>query len=490
MANTNQSIIETSFNRWKNTLLQTNPGARGSLILRLLDRFGIRNADDLIYFLNSPEGKTLEADIAIEIARLIAERDAQVLAYQQEEIRQERFLGYLLIAEMEREAAHRSQQSIDSMAQLAKSQPDQTRAERVKEYETLLDHYNKAELGLKNKLATQEASLQSINDNIKQLESVKSTLQKVTAALPNGWQEAIEAAINQLNKEPLSLEEKINRLRVLQGAESDHEEDQLLVDNVMDDIRSSDSSDNERVSKLLTRELKAQQIHDSFSYQNGYKKAYSENGEPLSSLSSAAYIVPSSLELARKDNKLHLIPAGESIDNLSPSELEAAHEKFKSHEPEIRTANQYLNTFNDLLSHASQILLEVKAFRIQQVQAIHDTKENIAELQQVKTTIQEKIKKAMDEPLEPQKEADDNLIPANLRSLLKPVPSPSSGMRRITPPTQKMRVAAIEDAIIGILRQRDTRKQFLQSLMLNEKNIEGSSSLRSPFDITPHLFKP
>lgn len=494
MANLNPSAIETAFGRWKDTLLHTNPAARGKLILRTLGRFGLRTADDLIYFLKSPAGKELETDIALEIQAEISAKEAEQLAYQEKQIHQERLLAFLLEMEIEREDAQRTQRIAETTEQQYQKSST-ARSPQDKDYKDLLSSYDKAEALFINRLESQTAALAEANHKIHTLTPQKAMHEKLIANISDNALKHLEDKVIQVSQQSISLEEKINLLMGLESTEAGDMNESFTLEQLLQFYRSPEPGNLERASSWIERELKVQQIHDAFFAHNGFRHAYDEEGQLTSSVTSAAYTVPVELELVKKDNKFYLIRAGENLNDLSPDELKVARDAFKSKEPEMRTARKHRNGVEIALEDINKVLLGAKAFKIQGMSAINETETSLNELRETRAAAVQRMNKPEAQAIESDKETRNAGTPVDSRPLPKPMPGPrplpSQRFSRVPDRFEQMMPdSTVEDVFSALFKQRAGRGMLLQNILLQGPTFARPDTAPDPFGMRPDLFKP
>lgn len=313
-----------------------------------ISRFGFKNPGDLKVFLLSPAGEAKVGEIGAKLSEDRAIDEQRRLDYQEETKRHSLIKIHLLLWLMEKEAHADSvlRDHIDEFNHKAieQSKPAPQNTQKTQKpkasnknleaamanYDATIRQYQQEN----HKLGQHEEKLDERLESLEQQQAAMATKHDVYGASL--------AAFAQESDEYESL--KPEDLDTLIDDMEHHLDAQ--TEQIINLLETGDPADEEEARLLLNKQnalnLQIASLKDlrSTQQEEGAKKFFNAEGNPVSSQKDASFITNHDQKIGKKGDEYYLLKAGQDIDKLSDAEKEDAKEGFKSAQHELMTVKK------------------------------------------------------------------------------------------------------------------------------------------------------
>ncbi|KTD50390.1 coiled coil protein [Legionella quinlivanii] len=292
----------------------------GSDVKRVLGLYGLKTAQHVHEFLESPEGKEVKVRIYKEIAAHEAIMDAMRLKAQDDLIKAHRALAYLLMQLSAKKAKARKEYNAELDRQIQK---DLARNKVVQDQETI-----KLELP-----AGREWELMLEGYEISE-EIIHIALQHSLLAA-----ERVEEEIAEIDRKQLKLTQKYNSLQALLNEhdayletiyqQSNPEQSIQLINQRLETFNPVPQ--NKLVGKRIHQqaaEIHRQQLENILGVLKNEKRMYDASGNKVIDFRQAAFFVPSHYQLRMQDQHIYLFEHENELTNRpvrTPHLIDRAH---------------------------------------------------------------------------------------------------------------------------------------------------------------------
>lgn len=355
-----------------------------------LGRFGLKNAEDVIHFLNSPAGQSTKTEIAAElalIAEIKEERQFELMEKQRLQRRIMAFLFLSMLAKREANAKGMNDQLTQRLKKILSKKPSTKtlsgpqKSPYQQALNDILETYDDQINYLQKEHQSFEQEEQLLKDELSKHEDQLSDFSEKEAIYTDALDkfDDIEKdsgdSVENLETHLASLQEKIN-----EKAESMNEP--ILEDNGKETQKG--------FYELHALRFEAAFVGDLIAVQKGEKSLCDADGNNIDSCSKAHFIIPTHQKIVKHDEQYYLLRADQDIHTLSQEEKADAAKQYESSRPEILSVKRqvvdnmerekmHLDTKGDVLK---ELLSEVQAQRtlisnqLSQVQATRATVNN------------------------------------------------------------------------------------------------------------------
>jgi len=318
-----------------------------------LSRFGLKNANDVIYFLNSHAGKEVRAEIGAELALISAIEEERRIELQDKNLFRRRLLAFLIFSLIAYRKAHARDQMNAVQEQINKKIHNNSNKKKTSKTTS----YNQAKLDI---LAGYEAEIEILAH---EREIVQRESQELQKEIENHKKKLADLEYkhsiydNVLDELHMNMDYLENKLAINAPAPLTKEQ-YLEKEKAMKELEAQISGllneigkKVEKVSHFLTKgehekaqkttyklhglNFKTEFLKDLMELALGNKHLFDANGEKTNSLSDAKFILKPEKKIVQHEGQLYLINDNEDIHKLSLEQKKEAADRFKNSKPEV-----------------------------------------------------------------------------------------------------------------------------------------------------------
>ncbi len=314
-----------SVEEWAKSIISTKSDEIGSPQTTInLSRFGLKNARDVVAFLESPAGEITLGEIGAEIAHQDTIKEQQRFAIQEHNLLMHRIRALLFLWFIE-EKSHAAAELRD----LVVKQNTKTAKDEAKLHS---NPSSESSAQLNEALADYDRTMKAIQKNLEKNSDQLAKFDEILSNLKTQGQE-IEEKYNEYENELLSLENSIPSHANLSEPEI---EDQLkvieneanqIVDQITESLESNDDQKaNNLKNKLSALNIKAAVLFDMRAVHKSEKYYADAEGNKVTSFKDAHFILnkgkteEQSEKLVKADNQLYLLKPGQTWDSVKDNQ--------------------------------------------------------------------------------------------------------------------------------------------------------------------------
>ncbi len=309
---------------------------------QLLGRFGIKNAQDVIVFLNSPKGKSIIAIIGEQLANMEAMNES---VHEQQSIsrRQHRHLILLLLGLMYNHKARSEKLNRETQDQLDKKRHQYELDSQAADYDHAV--YNETAEALEDiltgtlKNAEQlEIELIALPEALLEIESRYQTYDKWLSI------ELIEEL--SLNLDRIDVEIKDVELKLSSYA--------VILSALISENKNTEAHEIQTLTHALN--LKSNLLNTMKIAHQQEKRFFNSKAEPVQSFAQADFIIPKNNTLTFEANQYYLHPRSTDFRALSPQQRKDALDAYQLSRYDIMSIRMQvqLNRTQELALHANK----------------------------------------------------------------------------------------------------------------------------------------
>lgn len=312
------------------------PHQPASIALQLLSQYGIKSAQDLISFIKSPAGKTVEKlkqEIMIDLLASIDNIRQQAIDSQ---TRRHRILAFLFLSMLYKKRAHAKKLNdfiraqINEMLKENKKQAESTPV-RSAEAQTYAAYGSSLEIIseiLINKLTESNNLVSQLHTLEQQAELIRARYAAYASHIANLDQlyEQISLFSSELKKIDL-LETRLASVNALIEAKQQEIDDFIIANE--DELAAN------CLHELNGLNSEAIGIQDLIDVVKQDKLLYNAEGELADSFKDADYILSKTQKIVKENNNYYLLDATQDLNEMSPTEKAEAAQRFDLAKPNI-----------------------------------------------------------------------------------------------------------------------------------------------------------
>lgn len=331
-------ITTTQVERWFARLEEAHSTKR----TQLLSRFGLKNAQDVITFLNSPEGKSIIAIIGERLANMEAMNDA---IHEQQNLsrRQHRHLILLLLGLMYNHKARSEKLNRGIQEQIDKKLHQHELDAQAADYDHTV--YNETAQALEDILTSTLKDAEQLELELialpEELLEIESRYQ-----IYNKWLtiESIEEL--SLNPERIDAEMKEIELQLSSYA--------VILSALITEHKNTEAHETQTLTHALN--LKSNLLNTMKIAHQQEKRLFNSKAEPVQSFAQADFIIPKDKTLTFEANQYYLHPKSTDFSKFSPQQRKEALDAYQLSRYDIMSIRMQvqLNRTQELALHASK----------------------------------------------------------------------------------------------------------------------------------------
>lgn len=356
-------ITGVQVERWFTRLEELNPTNR----TQLLSRFGLKNAQDVITFLNSPEGKSITAIIGEKLADMEAMSEAM---HEQQKIsrRQHRNLILLLLGLMYNRKARTEKLNREIQDQIDKKlhQPPQ---------EDDYDHavYNETAQALEEVLTRTLKDAEQLEFELAALPEELLEIQ-LRYQLYDKWL-TIES-IEELNLSPERIDVEIKEVELQLSSYA------VILSALISENKNSEARETQTLTHALN--LKSNLLNTMKLAHQQEKHFFNAKAEPVRSFAQADFIIPKDKTLTLEANQYYLHPKSTAFSTLSQQQRNEALNAYQQSRYDIMSIRMQVqqNRTQEMALHANKKLSLFARSEVMQ-QNIHLLTKQLSKIRQV-----------------------------------------------------------------------------------------------------------
>ncbi|QDP72878.1 hypothetical protein FOG18_10055 [Legionella israelensis] len=311
-----------------------------------LGRFGLRNAEDVIKFLNSPAGETVKAEIGAELALIAAIQEERRIEIQDEQLFHRRLLAFLLLSLLAYREAKAQAVNEEIMEQIDKRlhQTPHSEAKSSSAYDQAVNDILEAyEAELKYLQEEQKLYEKDEEDLAKDLEEHQLQLSDLQTKhdIYNQVLSDLETEFSQLEADlaiaaPLPLTQEQDRAKNEAITKLQGELDKIAteISKKTNQITTLIAEGKEKEVKTALHELDGLHFREAFLTDllevSQYKKhLFDANGELTNSLTKADFVLKRDKKIVEHEGQYYLINADQDIHALNEGEKDIAAKEYQ-----------------------------------------------------------------------------------------------------------------------------------------------------------------
>lgn len=325
------------------------PTQSSELSSQLLSRFGLKNPQDIVAFLQSPAGESTRSKIGEDLAEIAALKEQQRIDLRDQEIRRQRRIAFILLflAKKKEAKAHLNEQIQEQINQ----QNQKIQKTQSKTSSTLQD------TAVSELLKENQIKIDNIDTNIRSIDQDLENLAQKVIELDKAheiYQDKMLVIEDNLNQDLLKLDTTKLKINHLENKITQHK---IELDKVaMMEIPDSPEEQQELRKNLELLSSEIGLYNDHIEVLKGNKLYLDSLGNEVEFASSEmGFVVPKTLanelnqqqkHFVEDDGKYYLIQNGQNIEDLSTEEKAIAHREAKTHKPEQLAVVKVLKSTN------------------------------------------------------------------------------------------------------------------------------------------------
>ncbi len=318
-----------------------------------LGHFGLKTAQDVIYFLKTPAGASIKAAIARQLAIIASFKEGRRVQVLEEMLFKRRLMAFFIFSVITHREAKARFLNEQIAQQLNKTLNNNTHANQpessssytqatidiLKAYDAEIDYLNEEKKTYKSEKAMLEAALAKQEELSKDLEVKHQLYDEILKQLDSEFVD-LEKHLDLTAQSNLSPEQHELKQTAMIKLQEHYTALQGDIEKQTDSItellsKGHDEDARKSVHQLNCLHFKATFLSDMLAIAQGQKKLFDEEGQPVDSYSKAAFVLKPDRKIVKHEGQYYLIGAAEDLQQMGPEQKALAAKQYAQSKTEL-----------------------------------------------------------------------------------------------------------------------------------------------------------